>query len=85
MKEKFTWADLKKFCDELPEEELQKEVIWAGEESGGVVRFVYRLEEDYGVNEYCMAPVSVLEEERENEDEKIEVVYKEGTPMLVTK
>jgi hypothetical protein len=35
---KYTWQQLKDFCNSLPEEQLPKEVLWMGEERGGKVQ-----------------------------------------------
>ncbi len=81
-KEKFTWADLKKFVNELPEQELSKEVIWWGEERGGNINFAECLAEDYVITDYGSEPLSVQEEPEDGEE--WEIAYKKGTPILHT-
>jgi hypothetical protein len=80
-KDLFTWGDLKNFANELPVEELKKEVIWVGEERGGKICSSERLPEDYGTDDYYLCPVSILKESAE-EGEEIKVLYQKGTPML---
>lgn len=73
-----TWTDLKKFANSLPEKELQKDVIWWGEEKGGKIESITRLKEDYVSTADCgCEPLSVLEDEDE-----WDAVYKKGTPII---
>lgn len=82
---KLTWGELKKFVNELPEDELTKDVIWWGDDRGGVMDSVYRLDEDYINMDYGYEPISGYENEEEyaEELENNERIEK-GTPILST-
>lgn len=81
MAKKFTWGDLKQFANSLPEEELQKDVIWWGDECGGQIDGVYQLPEDFVTTDYGAEPASV--QEYEDGDEEYEVTHPKGTPILL--
>jgi len=75
-----SWQQLKDFCNSLPAEELNKPVIWSGEEAGGEIISVERVEEDYVQTDYGCEPASV--QEYEEGDEHYPVVWAKGTPVL---
>jgi len=77
---KFTWGDLKEFANSLPEEELQKEVIWWGDECGGQIDGAHQLSEDFVTTDYGCEPASA--QEYEEGDEPYEVTHPKGTPIL---
>jgi hypothetical protein len=79
---KFTWANLKEFANSLPEEELQKEVIWWGDECGGQIDGAHQLEEDYVTTDYGCEPASA--QEYDEGDDPYEVTHPKGTPILQT-
>ena len=58
---KFTWADLKKVVNELPEDMLWRDVRWWGEERGGTVKSVSLLDEVYVQNDEGFEPMSAHE------------------------
>ena len=76
----FTWKDLKDFCNQLPEEELNNTVKWWGEERGGNVLLADRLDEDFVQTDYGCEPASV--QEYEEGQDPYPVVFKKGTPIL---
>lgn len=63
-KEKFTWADLKRIANKVPESRLKDEVvIWTDEERGLLVHNVEILSEDYLFDgDEATAPRSVMKE-----------------------
>lgn len=77
--QKFTWGDLKKFINEIPESELSKEVVWWGDERGGKIYSAFQLDEDHVKTEEGIEPLSVIEDGYE-----YGVTYKKGTPILGT-
>ena len=79
---KYTWKQLKEFCNSLPENELEKEVVWWGEERGGSIDFADQLSEDYVITDYGCEPASV--QEYETWEEPYEIAYPKGTPILHT-
>lgn len=78
---KFTWGDLKAFCNSLPEEYLSKQVMWCGEERGGNIDSAERVEEDFMQTDYGWEPRSVQEPE---DLEGMEVALEKGSPLLYT-
>lgn len=83
-KNNYTWADLKEFVNELPEEQLSKEVVWWGDERGGKIINAECLNEDYG-NPSGMGqePRSVYEGEPDYVADEWEMDYEKGTPILL--
>lgn len=79
----FTWSDLKTFVNSLPDELLSEKVMWWGEEKGGTIDNAWRLSEDYVSTDYGCEPLSVQDPVEEGE-EKWEVAYPKGTPVLYT-
>jgi hypothetical protein len=78
---KFTWGDLKSIINELPTSELEKQVVWWGEEVGGTINKVLILDEDYVATDYGCEPASV--QEYEEGDEEYPIAYEKGTPILM--
>lgn len=76
-----TWQQLKDFCNALPEEQLDKTVIWWGEEQGGDVASVYTLSEDFVTTDYGCEPLSAQDPVGEDE-EPWEVSHPKGTPII---
>lgn len=64
-----TWADLKAFVNELPEESLSGVVRWWGDERGGVVTSLGKLDEPFINTEEGWEPKSSLEEIEEDATE----------------
>ena len=80
---KYTWQDLKDFVNNLPEEQLEKEVTVWGDEMGAKVTEAKCLEEDYGnPSGEGQEPRSVYEVEPDYVAEEWEVDYEKGTPIL---
>jgi hypothetical protein len=82
---KFTWGDLKKVINKLPEEELNKEVIVWNEESGCRITEVEILNEDYYQDEECCIPESELKHILKEEGETMDthpLVLKKGSAVL---
>ena len=75
-----SWRKLKEFCNSLPDSELDKEVIWSGEEEGGKITSAEQVEEDYVQTDYGCEPASV--QEYEEGDEEYPVCWPKGTPIL---
>lgn len=87
---KFTWADLKKAVNKIPEKNLKKEVIvWnISDESAMTITDVEILKEDYlfDGDEGC-APKSVMKEaiaeaKRDGLEDEYPVVHIKGTRVL---
>ncbi|GGH78057.1 hypothetical protein [Phaeocystidibacter marisrubri] len=88
------WKELKAFCNELPEAELEKKVIiWREDEAISQLE-VMRLDEDYFIDpeepEYGCFRDSELEdmideEFHPNGREDFKKVYDKGTPMISEK
>lgn len=79
-----TWQQLKDFANSLPEDQLQKEVIWLGDETGGKITEAIPLKEDYVNMGYGYEPISVYEEEADFDKDDAEGVLDAGTPVLYT-
>lgn len=82
MEDRYTWSDLKNFCNSLPEEELEKQVHWWGDERGGKVYRAYQLPEDFIETDYGCEPLSA--QEPPEDDEEYVISYAKGTPILDT-
>ena len=79
-----TWGELKAFCNTLTTPlDLNKHVQWWGDERGGKINSVERLEEDYVTTDYGCEPLSVQEKPIEGE-EQYPVTHPKGTPILFT-
>ena len=74
-----TWQDIKELVNSLNEEQLQQEVRWWGEESGGSVSDANILNEDYLSDGVSYAPKSEMLPDDIDEDEPI---FPKGTVML---
>lgn len=82
MKEhKYTWRQLKEFCNNLPDEFMDDNVIWWGEETGGKLFAAYQLTEDYTTTDYGCEPISEQDPPEEGE-EPWEVTHPKGTPII---
>jgi hypothetical protein len=84
---KFTWADLKKAANEIPEELLNQEVVvWEEDEGGCKIAAIDALEEDYRFDgdEGC-APASVLMEDYDGSDfdDDHYIIYPKGARILI--
>ncbi len=85
--EPFTWSDLKKAVNEIPEDHpcLNKQVVIWGDDRGFALDGVDILEEDFlnDGDEGC-APASQLKEAiEENPDDDFHVVHEKGTRILL--
>lgn len=76
-----TFKDLKTALDRATPEQLSKPVLWWGEERGGVINFIFSLDEDYGKDNYGYHPLSSYDEEYK--EDIIEILPK-GTLVLST-
>jgi len=82
---KLTWAELKEFVNNLPEEALTEHVRWWGEDRGGIINNVGCLEEDYfNPSGDGMEPVSEYESEPETIEDNQDTILDKGTPILFT-
>lgn len=82
---KFTWADLKRIANEIPEERLSNEVKWWGEERGGKISGVQTLEEDYHDDgDSGTMPRSIMLENIEpgQDEEDFPLIHAKGTRIL---
>jgi hypothetical protein len=84
-KKKFTWADLKKFVNSLPEKELRKPVrIWR-EDEGLIIGSAWQLEENYhDTGEGCCGRSELNEQDWKElkADGYGKLVHKKGTPIM---
>lgn len=80
MNKKFTWQELKDIVNSLDEEQLKNAVTWWGDERGGRIEAVEILNEDY-VDDQDGHSMPISEWESET-DEKTEIIFKKGTPIL---
>lgn len=78
---KYTWQQLKDFCNNLPAEYLDKPVTWWGEEQGGEIVSAHQLSEDYVTTDYGCEPLSAQDEPEEGE-EQYEVTHPKGFPII---
>lgn len=78
---KITWRQVRLFVNTIPETFLDREVMWWGEERGGVVTAIRNLEEDHVQTEEGIEPRSVIEPD--NLDESA-MIYEKGLPILET-
>jgi len=86
---KFTWADLKKAVNKIPEKHLQKQVIiWTEDESAYLVTSVDILNERhvYDGDEGC-APISIMKEsiaeaKSAGLDNEYYTIHERGTRIL---
>jgi len=86
MKERFTWYDLKKFCNDLPAGVLGQEVIAWGEEKGAVLKGIEVLEDDFfNPSGEGLEPVSHYRKHPEDwEEVKDEpILARKGDPRLL--
>ena len=91
MEKKFTWANLKRIANRIPDNRLKDEVvIWTDDEKGYVVKGVEVLKEDYLFDgDEASAPRSVMrdiiKEEKQAgtyEDGEYPVVHPKGRRIL---
>lgn len=82
-KTKYTWKELKEFVNSIPEEFLGNEIIWWGDERGGILSGAHLLEEDYINDGEAYSPKSSYGEVELAEAIEAEegTMYK-GTPIL---
>lgn len=78
--ENLTWRSLKEFINSLPEEFLDGSVHWWGDEKGGDIQSVHRLDEDYVETDYACEPASA--QEYKDDEEPYPVAHVKGTPIL---
>ncbi len=86
-KKKFTWADLKKAVNELPEDQLNDTVIIWGDEIALQITSIQALEEDYLRDDEGCTPRSALQDHLDENPQDIEefpVVLKKGTFIIST-
>lgn len=86
-KQLFTWADLKKACNELPDEFLNEEVMWWGDERGGTIHKVRLLDCEMVCTEEGWEQKTAIEEDTEMyppEDIAALPLLKIGHPVLYT-
>lgn len=83
-KEKLSWKELKDFANSLPEEVLEQDVKWWGDERGGTLVNTHKLEEDYVCTDEGWEPKSVHESYESYSKEDIEDMPQlaKGTPIL---
>jgi len=81
-----TWAELKAFCNEIPDQFLSEQVRWWGDERGGIINLCSKIEEDMICTEEGWEPRSVYDDEdtyTQEEIKKMPVLLK-GAPVLFT-
>lgn len=74
-----TWRELKEQVNAIEEHFLDNEVMWWGEERGGVVNKVWRLEVDYVQSDYSWEEASAYEDD---EDLDIMPLLPAGSPII---
>lgn len=77
--EAMTWADLKDFVMDLPEDLMHTPVRWWGDARGGTVKVAYLIDDIHVLSDDAFVPLSTIEGEPE---EFYEVVLPKGTPVL---
>lgn len=84
---KFTWADLKKAVNEIPDELLSQEVIVWQEESGCKIQSVTVLEENYLYTDEGAEPESIIRDNYESDPEDFDsehyLVHPKGARILL--
>lgn len=78
-----TWQELKDFCNGLPQDQLNKKVIWVGEDSSGTLVSVEKLTEDV-VNGWVLRS-EYEQTKEENDDPEPQVVHEKGTAIIFLK
>lgn len=83
-KEKLSWQELKDFVNSLPDEVLEQDVRWWGDERGGTLVNTHKLEEDYICDDEGWQPKSVFDNDDTYTKEEIEdmPLLEKGTPIL---
>ncbi len=76
----FTWRKLKEFINSLPESELDKNILWWGEEIGGSIKDAYQLEEDFVSTDDGYEAVSLQKPLKEGKE--YDIAFKKGTPII---
>lgn len=81
---RFTWYDLRRFCNELTGGQLGKDVVVWGDEKGFKIKGVQTLEDDFiNPSGEGVEPISAYKDEPDILlDENI--VYEKGDPILIT-
>lgn len=80
-----TWKELKEFCNQLPEEELNKNVIMWREEESIIKIEAFQLEEDHYVDEDRWVSEGCFPESeipKDDPDLILQKVYDKGHPIL---
>lgn len=79
---KTTWKELKDFCNSLPEEVLNNDVHWWGDERGGFVAPTSTLEEDYLLTDEGWEPISSFQYDPRFHDGETEEEYNDYVKSL---
>lgn len=80
-----TFAELKAELDKLSPEQLAADVIWWGNDRGGIINCVLVLEEDFISVGEGMEPASAYDDpEYPLDPDDITATMKSGTPVLCT-
>lgn len=78
-----TFADLKAALDTLTPEQLSRDVVWTGDERGGIVKRLWVAEEDWVENDGDCEPLSVIVFDPGEDPKSRRVFIPKGTPQLV--
>lgn len=78
---KYTWADLKEFCNTLNEKQLAYPVRWVGEERGGPVINAEPMGEDHIVTDYGAEPISAYKDDEEMMEDP-QIAFHADEPVL---
>lgn len=85
MENKFTYRDLKEIINSLTSEQLDKEVIWAGDGRGGKIDSVWIADEDQiNPSGDGMEPISAYFDDPDFIWEDELVVCEKNTPIILT-
>jgi hypothetical protein len=83
---KFTYRDMLSAMSTFTDEQLDMEVRWSGDESGGELSGFWIVEEDQiNPSGDGMEPVSVYANDPDVDVDAEEIVCKKGTPILLEK
>jgi hypothetical protein len=80
---KMTWRQLRDFCNSVPEEFINKNVHWVGEERGGIVKYAECFEEDMiNPSGEGIEPVSAYTSDTDFDLSVEQVVFQKGEPAI---